>query len=73
MPDSTVAAEACVALGAPQQQFEAHPSREVTLGRVSPSRKYGTVNTASADGRHHSPDGRVDVRRMSFMLCDGQS
>jgi redox-sensitive bicupin YhaK (pirin superfamily) len=34
MADSTVAAEACVALGSPQQQFEAHPSREVTLGSL---------------------------------------
>jgi hypothetical protein len=34
MPDSTVTANACVALGAPQQQFEAHPSRDVTLGSL---------------------------------------
>jgi redox-sensitive bicupin YhaK (pirin superfamily) len=34
MADPTVAAEACVALGASQRQFEAHPSREVTLGSL---------------------------------------
>src|SRR5262245_46861882 len=34
MPDSTVPAEACVALGASQQQFEAHPAREVSLGSL---------------------------------------
>src|SRR5262245_4698573 len=34
MADSTVAADACVALGASRQPFEAHPSREVTLGSL---------------------------------------
>ena len=34
MADSNVAAEACVALGASHAEFEAHPSREVTLGSL---------------------------------------
>jgi redox-sensitive bicupin YhaK (pirin superfamily) len=34
MPDSTVAAEACAALGASQQRFDAHPAREVSLGSL---------------------------------------
>ena len=34
MTDSKVAAEACVAAGAAQAEFEAHPAREVTLGSL---------------------------------------
>jgi redox-sensitive bicupin YhaK (pirin superfamily) len=34
MADSTVAAEACSALGATQREFEAHPAREVTIGSL---------------------------------------
>lgn len=34
MADSKVAAEACVAVGAAQAEFEAHPAREVTLGSL---------------------------------------
>lgn len=34
MTDSTVAAETCAALGAAQQQLEAYPGREVTLGAL---------------------------------------
>jgi len=35
MNHSTVAAETCLALGAPDQKFEAYPSREVKLGSLS--------------------------------------
>jgi quercetin 2,3-dioxygenase len=35
MTQPTVAAEACVALGATQQQFDAHPSREIALGPLT--------------------------------------
>src|SRR5262249_44452462 len=35
MNDPTVAAETCLALGASDRKFEAHPSREVKLGSLS--------------------------------------
>src|SRR5262245_44904856 len=35
MGDSVVAAEACVALGAHERQFEAYAAREVTFGQVA--------------------------------------
>lgn len=35
MTETTVAAEACVAFAAPQQQLEAYPAREVELGPLS--------------------------------------
>ena len=35
MADSSVAAEACVAIGAAQKQFEMYPAREIALGSLS--------------------------------------
>lgn len=35
MSESTVAAEACVSIGASHQQFDAYPAREVNLGQLS--------------------------------------
>src|SRR5258706_14918320 len=38
MADPTVAAEACVALGATEHQFEAFPGRDIALGSLTVTR-----------------------------------